>query len=121
MELKDFVKKVTLDLIVATEEIKNESTRFIHLIDTGDQRTIEFDIAVSVEHESSAGGRAGIRVWSIVEGGGDITKESRNSTVSRIKFGMHVDAKTKEEKEKYEAQLAQNVAENKKSYQTPWV
>ena len=117
MELKDFVKKVTLDLVSATEEARNESTRLVHLIDSGDHRTIEFDIAVTVEREQGGSGKVGIQVWSFVEGKGQIAKQIRNSTVSRVKFGIHVDAQTKEEKQQHEAKIQRVVAENQRRSQ----
>lgn len=97
MQLKDFVKSALKDVIGAVEELKQESSRDMHLDSLNDQRTVEFDIAVTVEDSTSASGKAGIKVFSIVEGGADTAKETRNSTVSRIKFGVHVDRFTKEE------------------------
>lgn len=61
---------------------------------TGDQRHIEFDIAVSASNKlgSSKGGGGGIKVLEFFEarGGAEKQKESLNTTVSRIKFGARV-------------------------------
>jgi len=38
------------------------------------------------------------------EAGGDISKENKNSTVSRIQFGVHIDSMTKEEEARLVAQ-----------------
>ena len=58
---------------------------------------MEFDIAVSVEDTDAKSGKAGIKVLQFAEAGGDISKETKNSTVSRIKFGINVDTATKAE------------------------
>lgn len=105
MEIKDFVKKVLTDLVSAVEETRKESVRDMSLTDNKDQRTIEFDIAVSVEEESSASGKAGIKVLQFAEAGGNLSKEIKNSTVSRVKFGIRVDSMTKSEEAVQRAQL----------------
>jgi len=40
---------------------------------------------------------AGIRVLRFIEGGTDIGNENKNSTVSRIKFGVQIESMTKDE------------------------
>jgi len=50
-----------------------------------------------VEESKSTKGKAGIRVLEFVEAGGGVDYENRNSTVSRIRFGVVVDPITKEE------------------------
>ena len=97
MELKEFIKSVLKDIVEAVEETRTESMRDMHLDSGKDQRTVEFDIAVTVEDSTGASGRAGIRVFSLIEGGGDVSKELKNSSVSRIQFGVHIDRWTKEE------------------------
>ena len=97
MELKDFVKKVLLDLVQAVEEVRNESVRDMRLSNHKDKRTVEFDIAVSAESSSGVSGKAGVRVLQFAEAGGDINKEAKNSTVSRVRFGIDIDSLTKEE------------------------
>ena len=98
MELKDFIKKVLTDLVESVEEVRQTSQRDIHLIDSKNERTVEFDIAVTVENTTTGSGKAGIKVLHLIEGGGALSKEIKNSSVSRIKFGVHVDRLTKEEK-----------------------
>jgi len=97
MNIQEFVKNVLVDIDKAVEEARKESRRDISFSNTKDQRTVEFDIAVAVEENNSVSGKAGIRVLQLIEGGGDISKENKNSTVSRIKFGVHIDTMTKEE------------------------
>ncbi len=103
MELKEFVKSVLKDVVGAVEETRQESSRDMFLNSVGEQRTVEFDIAVTVEDSTSASGKAGIKVFSVIEGGGETLKELKNSSVSRIKFGVHIDRWTKQEQAGFEA------------------
>lgn len=104
MELKQFVKSVLIDIVNAVEETRQESSRDMHLNPGIDQRTVEFDIAVTVEDATSSSGRAGIKVFQVIEGGGDISKELKNSSVSRIKFGVYIDRLTKVEEARKHAE-----------------
>ena len=97
MELKEFVKNVLKDLVDAVEEVRNESVRNMHLESNNDTRTVEFDIAVTVEDAKSLSGKAGIKVFQIIQGGGDVSKEYKNSSVSRVKFGVNIERVTKKE------------------------
>lgn len=106
MELKDFIQKVTLDIVNAIEESRKQSGRDMHLNSTSGKRTIEFDIAVTTEDNVSAGGNAGIKVLHFIEGGGSVDTELKNSTVSRIQFGIHVETQTKDEHARLEASYA---------------
>jgi len=105
MNLQEFVKNVLVSIDKAVGEARNETQRDIKFSDTKDQRTVEFDIAVSVEETDAKSGKAGIRVLQFAEGGGDISKENKNSTVSRIKFGVHIDPMTKEEEARQRAMI----------------
>jgi hypothetical protein len=103
MEIREFVSKVLGDLVAAVDEASSGSSRTIILAGTSETRTVEFDIAVSVEENKTTSGRAGIKVLQFVEAGGDLDLEHRSSTVSRIRFGVTVDFHTKAEKEKMDA------------------
>lgn len=96
MELKEFVKKVITDLVEAVEDVRATSSRDMHLSRNEQSRTVEFDIAVSVEETSGKSGKAGVRVLEFIQAGGDIAEQSKNSTVSRVKFGIDVNSMTKE-------------------------
>jgi hypothetical protein len=89
MELKEFVKKVLTDLVQGVEETRSASPRDMYLFDK-ENKTVEFDIAVTVEDFDKLSGKAGIRVMQFVETGGDMAKEIKNSTVSRIRFGVYI-------------------------------
>lgn len=97
MELKDFVKKVLVDLDAAVSEARSETQRDVSFTDGKDQRTVEFDIAVSAEETNAKSGKAGVKVLQFAEGGGSMSKENKNSTVSRVRFGVRIDSMTKEE------------------------
>lgn len=105
MNLQEFVKDVLVSVDKAVDEARAEMQRDINFSDSKDQRTVEFDIAVAVEETDTKSGKAGIRVLQFVEGGGDMSKENKNSTVSRIKFGIHIDAMTKEEDAAHKAAI----------------
>lgn len=90
MELKQFVKKVLNDVVAAVDESRDESDKFMYLASLQDQRTIEFDVAVVADNATSTSGEAGVKVFSLVEGSGEITKHVRSASVSRIRFGVHI-------------------------------
>ncbi len=98
MELKDFVKKVILDLDAAISEANHEAKREVRFKGVREKRTsLEFDVAVTVE--SSDTGKAGgeIKVWGIGQLAAGASNESKNSTVSRVTFGIDISEFTKEE------------------------
>ena len=106
MELKEFTKNVLKDLIDAVEEVRKGSTRDLHLASTKDTRTVEFDVAVSVENEVSGeiSGEisGGIKVLSFFQIKGDTNGSTKNATISRVKFGVSIDEITKEEEKQNE-------------------
>lgn len=116
MNLQEFVKNVLVSIDKAVEEARGETRRDISFSDTKEQRTVEFDIAVAVEETDAKSGKAGIRVLQFAEGGGDISKESKNSTVSRIKFGVHINAITKEEEARQRAEIEKYKRGQKNEY-----
>ncbi len=110
MELKEFIKGVLKDITEAVEESRSSSARDMFLNDGKEQRTVEFDVAVTAEDITSASGKAGIKVFSIIEGGGETAREVKNSTISRIKFGVHIDRWTKQEHAGFEEEdRSQNI------------
>jgi hypothetical protein len=95
MELKQFVKNIINDLIGAVEETNQKSEREINLAKPQDNKTIEFDIAVTVDDSMSSGGKIGIDVLPFINGSGKTSKELRNTSESRIKFGIYISTATK--------------------------
>jgi hypothetical protein len=108
MNIEEFVKNVLVSIDKAVESARSEMQRDIHLASSANQRTVEFDIAVSAESADTASGKAGVKVLQFVEAGGDLTTQSKNSTVSRIQFGIHIDSMTKAENAIQQAQFEQN-------------
>lgn len=97
MDLQDFVKNVLTDINLAVDEARKLTSRDISFSEKENKRTIEFDIAVSAESADKKSGKASIKVVHFAESGGDISKEKKNSTVSRITFGLRIDSMTKTE------------------------
>ena len=105
MELKEFIKKVIADTVEAVDESSGSASRIITLASRTDRRTIEFDVAVSVEEKETTEGKAGVKVLAFMEAGASIGVESKNSTVSRITFGVDVSTSTKEEQNQQQSYL----------------
>lgn len=111
MNLKEFVKNAIVEIVEAVEKSSDASKRKIVLRHpSGDNlRTIEFDVAVSVEKEGVAEGGGGIKVLSFVEAKGGLKRSTKSSTVSRIVFGVNVSNRTKAEEVQYEAEQRQRI------------
>lgn len=77
MELKEFVKSVLGNIVDAVEETRQESSRDMYLDSIKEDRTVDFDIAVTVEGTTKGSGRSGIKVFQLIEGGGEASKESK--------------------------------------------
>jgi hypothetical protein len=104
MDLKDFVKSVLVDINEGVDEARDVTSRDIRFAGNSSKRTIEFDVAVSVEKSDSATGKAGVRVLKFAEADGELSKSMKNSTVSHICFGLHIDSWTKEENRTVQAE-----------------
>ncbi len=103
MDLRDFVKNVLIDVNAAVDEAGKETSRDIRFSVNENNRTIEFDIAVSAESTDKKNGKAGIQVLQFVNVGGDLSSEHINSSVSRVVFGLSIDSSTRTEKEEIHA------------------
>ncbi len=109
MELKEFVKKVILDLDQAVSEANNEASRKVKFKGVKEHRTaLEFDVAVTVESTNSDKGGGGIKVWGLAEAEASIASEQKNSTVSRVSFGIDISESTKEEDAELMADIKRN-------------
>ncbi|OGW84820.1 MAG: hypothetical protein A3A81_07975 [Omnitrophica bacterium RIFCSPLOWO2_01_FULL_45_10b] len=98
MELKEFVKKVIVDLDEAISEANAETRREIRFKGVKEQRTaLEFDVAVTVESSNETTGGGAIKVWGIGEIGVGGGTELKNSTVSRVRFGVDIAEETRSE------------------------
>ncbi len=107
MELKEFVKKVIIDLDRAISEANNETEREIRFKGVKEQRTaVEFDVAVTVESTDSGKGGGEIKVWGIGQIGATGSTELKNSTVSRVSFGVDISEQTKKEQKEEDTRIA---------------
>ena len=105
MDLKEFTKNVLIDLDTAVSEARAETSRDITFTGSKENRTVEFDIAVAVENSTEKSGSAGIKVLEFAKGDGKMSLESKNSTVSRLKFGVNFETLTREEDDARTAQI----------------
>ena len=112
MDLKEFTKNILIDLDKAVSEAREETNRDITFSSKDNNRTVEFDIAISVESITEKSGKAGIKVLQFVESGGQISKENKNSTVSRVKFGVDFRHFTKEEERKNNIKMQNAFSKN---------
>jgi len=107
MELKEFVKKVIIDLDQAVSEANKETEREIRFKGIKEQRTaVEFDVAVTVESTDSGKGSGEIKVWGIGQVGATGSTELKNSTISRVSFGVDISEVTKKEQSEHDARIA---------------
>lgn len=90
MELQEFIKSSLEQITGGVDEVNQKIGDKVYFTDKGDQRTVEFDIAVSAESGNSKSGGLGIKVLEIVDVGGKKEKSEINSRVSRIKFGVNI-------------------------------
>jgi len=87
MELKNFVKTTIMQIMNAVKEASDE-LKLDDVIFVGtkaDKRCIEFDVAVAVEES----GGASIKVVPFIPIGGEFSGELKNSTISRVQFGVY--------------------------------
>ena len=109
MELKEFVKKVIIDLDAAVSEANSETKREIRFKGGKEQRTaVEFDVAVTVESIEAGKGGGEIKIWSIGQAGVSSSNELKNSTVSRVSFGVDIASRTKAEDQEFAKQFHQS-------------
>ncbi|MBU2524664.1 hypothetical protein KKG71_05745 [Patescibacteria group bacterium] len=113
MEIKEFVKSVLKDLVDVVEEVRQESARDMTLTSHKESnQTVEFDIAVTAEDSIEGSGKAGIKVFQFIEGGGGVSKASKNASVSRVKFGVYIDSLTKQEKTERKERINDDNSQN---------
>lgn len=92
MELKEFVsdtlKQIIDGIIDAQKYAGGKGTIIVPYSEQ--QKSVSFDVAVTVDESKQKEGKAGVTVWSI--GGGISGKtESSSSIVSRIKFDVPIE------------------------------
>lgn len=89
IKLEDFIKTTLLDIAkginAANKELSNTQT--FEMKAGGD--TIDFDVAVSVDNESSESSGVGA-IISVISLGAKSTKGTKDQSLSRIKFSVKV-------------------------------
>lgn len=105
MEVKQFVTDILTQLDQAVDEAREATSRDINFVSVEGKRTVEFDIAVTADSTQSASGKAGIKVLSFAEAGGDISQNTTNSRVSRVQFGVNINPMTKSESARLESEI----------------
>lgn len=96
MELKDFVSATIQQIIEGVAEaqnyVKKEKINAVVNAQVGLKRekTIEFDIAVTVNESKSTSAGGGISVASIINAGGKKQTENVEQSISRVKFSVDV-------------------------------
>lgn len=116
MNLKEFTKQALTEIINGVEETRTMSSRDLRLTGTKENRTVEFDVAVTVETKKKTEGETEIKVLAFAAAGGHIGQETTNSTITRIKFGVNVDPLTKTEEIQANAQYEKSMAAYNSQY-----
>jgi hypothetical protein len=110
MEIKEYVKTVLKEVITGLEESEQELGREMHLSVPQDNKSVEFDIATTVENSLGKQGnlKGAVKVLGFgVDSAGEMKAESKDSSTSRIKFGVYVNTQNK----KQEASNRQGIKE----------
>lgn len=94
MQLKEFIEGTIEDIVGAVENISNKMNREMHIAKPDDNKSIEFDIAVTTE--TTAKGEAEIKVLSTILNS-NLGGEIKQGEASRIKFGVYVNSKNNEQ------------------------
>lgn len=96
MELKEFTKLALIEIVEAAKEaneVFQENAFISNKHSDGsywkyDPQFVEFDVAVTSTETDSSNGGAKLKVASMLSLGGDLSSQSINQTVSRIKFSI---------------------------------
>lgn len=84
MEVKEFVKTILKEVTEAIEESTNESSTHEFTMYQGDNKKIDFDLAVVLE--KSGEGKVGADIFKIVSG--KLQGKLSEQVVNRIKFSV---------------------------------
>lgn len=113
MELKEFIKNALNDILTGVEEVRVDAVRDIRVEGDKDKSAIEFEIAVTVENDNTTKNGGKITVLSLLSAGSESAKEYKNSSVSKIKFGVYVDSETKIEENLRRSQQEEYIRQNR--------
>lgn len=89
MELDEFIKDVVVKIEKGLADANTElSDKKAALYSRRGENDIEFDIAVTSRVSTEAGGKAGVKIVSVVDIGGKMGSSASHENASRIKFGL---------------------------------
>ena len=95
MDLKDFIEDVLISIDQSVSAANKKMERKVMMSQTDENRTVEFDIAVTAESLDGATGQGGVKVLGLFAIGGKLLNEQKNSTISRVRFGVQIGSSTK--------------------------
>lgn len=101
MELKEFITKALIDIEQGVYEANNNSIHKMYVTYDKDNKSVEFDVAVTAESTSGSNAGGGIKVLEFVQLGGKAEESQKNTSITRIKFGVHFNIDTKKEESNY--------------------
>jgi hypothetical protein len=116
MDLREFVEKSITDIVTAVENVRGKLVRDVELLMTANSRTIEFDIAVTAEKVDGVKGEANITVLGMAGTRGHVENQNKNSRVSRIQFGVMVNALSQKQIEDHNARARTWLEEDRNEY-----
>ena len=96
MNLSDFIATTITEIIKGVQKASEYTSKNIGIYSSGNnnQRHVEFDIAVVVEDKNSQGREGGMNL-RVLEFNSQGKNEHRDSSVSRVKFGLRIHDKRK--------------------------
>jgi hypothetical protein len=94
MQLQEFVNKTINEIAAGLQESHKNLEKSGSKVDDTCQITIDFDIAVLSEDQTSENTGAGLTVASVFSAGQKIENENRTQITNRVKFSVCVGIKT---------------------------
>jgi hypothetical protein len=100
MEVKEFIKSITRSVVEAVQESSEELNHEMYITHSPDNKSIEFDVAVTVENSTK--GEAGINICNIVDIGGK--DEYKSSSIHRVKLSIYIASSDKNKQQEQRAE-----------------
>ena len=98
MDLKTFLSDTLVSIVGGVSDANEKIGKQQFVIYNVERNVIEFDVAVTVESTDTGKGGGEIKVWGIGQIGANGSTELKNSTISRVSFGVDIAEYTKAEK-----------------------
>jgi hypothetical protein len=94
MQLQEFVNRTINEIAAGLQESHKNLEKSGSKVDDAHQITIDFDIAVLSEDQTSANTGAGLTVASVISAGHRTESENKTQITNRVKFSVQVNIKT---------------------------